>query len=223
VTAHPAFTQQFVDELVTPGIRVPLTSDPDLFVRAAKLGRYLIWAATYGAVFADPAEGRPLGNTTYSTDDPRRVRNLTSVGVGLPEKITYDKAAQTIYLGGGSFSPVTERVWNYDVGGMKVVKHWFDYRKANPSGKKSSPLDSIHAAAWPIEWVREFNQLLTVLRRISELEPDQAELLARIIDGPIITQADLVSDGVRFPTNPKERRPRFSLHNEMDEQEGTLL
>lgn len=58
---------------------------------------------------------------------------------GLPENITYDETSQTVYLGTGTFGPVPERVWTYDVGGMKVVKHWFDYRKTNPGGKKSAP------------------------------------------------------------------------------------
>jgi hypothetical protein len=223
VVAHPGFTARFAQELVTPGIRIPLTIDHDLFTIAVGLGHKLIWAATYGAVFSDPGEGRPLNNINYPIGDLRRVRNLTPIGAGLPEKITYDDATQTIHLGNGGFGPVPERVWNYDVGGMKIIKHWFDYRKANPSGRRSSPLDNINADEWPVDWVREFNELLTALRRVSELEPDQADLLDRIIDGPTATRADLVSEGVRFPANPKDRRPRFGLHNTMNEQGNTLL
>jgi hypothetical protein len=143
VTAHPAFTARFVEELLTPGIRVPLTADPDVFRKALMLGHELIWAATYGATFADPGVG-PLGSIVYRVADPRRVRNLTPIDARLPERITYDQASQTIQLGNGSFGPVTERVWTYDVGGMKIIKHWFDYTKAEPSGRRSSPLDEIH-------------------------------------------------------------------------------
>ena len=221
VTAHPAFTARFAEELVTPSIRVPLTDEPSLFLEAVVVGRQLIWSATYGAAFADSSQGRPLGSIAYPADDPRRVQNLTSIGAGVPEEITYDHASQTIHLGSGSFGPVTERVWTYDVGGMKIVKHWFAYRKAEPSGRRSSPLDDIHVHEWPVEWVREFNALLTALRRITELEPDQADLLDRILNGPIVNRAELVAEGVQFPTSPRDRRPRYGA-NDKGDAENTL-
>ena len=221
VTAHPGFTARFADELVTPGIRVPLTADPDLFANAVILGRNLIWASTYGAAFADPEEGRPLGSIAYPDTDARRVQNLTPMRAGLPENITYDETSQTVYLGTGTFGPVPERVWTYDVGGMKVVKHWFDYRKTNPGGKKSTPLDDIHVSHWPIDWVREFNELLTTLRRISELEPEQAVLLDRILDGPTVSRAELAAEGVRFPASARDRRPRYEV-KDIGDVENTL-
>ena len=213
VTAHRAFTARFAVELVTPGIRVPLTADRDVFEKAVTLGRELIWAATYGAAFADPTQGRPRDSIAYPVTDARRVRNLTSIGTTLPERITYDNASQTIHIGNGSFGPATEQVWAYDVGGMKVIKHWFDSRKARPGGRRSSPLDDTHVSEWPIEWVREFNELLTALRRITDLEPGQADLLERIIDGPTITRAELAAEGVRFPASPRDRRPRNRLED----------
>jgi len=221
VTAHPAYTARFAEELVTPGIRVPLTADRDVFEEAVTLGRELIWAATYGAAFADPSQGRLLNSIAYPATDARRVRNLTPIGAMLPERITYDGVGQTIYLGNGSFGPVTERVWTYDVGGMKIIKHWFDSRKANPGGRKSSPLDDIHVKEWPIEWVREFNELLTALRRISDLEADQADLLERIIVGPTVNRADLIAEGVRFPVSARDRRPRYGA-NDIKDAENTL-
>jgi hypothetical protein len=33
VAAHPAYTDGFVDELTTPGIRIPMTTDATLFQR----------------------------------------------------------------------------------------------------------------------------------------------------------------------------------------------
>ena len=223
VTAHPAFTAHFADELVTPGIRIPITADPNLFAAAVALGRELIWAATYGAAFADPRQGRPHNSIAYQTSDPRRVQNLTPIGSALPEEISYDEASQTIRLGEGTSGPVPERVWAYDVGGMKIIQHWFDYRKARPGGRRSSALDGTHVEEWPIEWIREFNELLTVLHRISDLEPDQASMLDDILDGPIITGAELGSKGAKFPASSTDRRPRYGLHDTTDDDQGTLL
>jgi hypothetical protein len=222
VTAHPAFTSRFTEELRTPGIRVPLTADPDVFETAVTLGRELIWAATYGAAFADPNQGRPLNSIAYPDTDARRVRNLTPIGATLPEGITYDHASQTIHLGNGSFAPITERVWTYDVGGVKVIQHWFDYRRANPRGMGGSPLNDTHVTEWPIEWVREFSELLTALRRISDLEPAQADLLGRILDGPTISRAELAAEGVRFPASARDRLPRY-VANDISDGENTLL
>lgn len=216
VIAHPGFTQGFAEELMTPGIRVPITAEADLFAQAAGLGQEVVWAATYGAAFSNPSHGRPLNSVAFPDGDERRVRNLSPITEKLPTSLTYDAELQLIKIGGGSFGPVPERVWEYDVGGMKVVKHWFDYRKADPAGRKTSPLDSVHVKEWPIEWVRELNELLTALRRLSDMEADQAALLHRIICGPVITRAELASDGVAFAMSRNDRRPRYVY-------EGTLL
>ncbi|WP_262401484.1 type ISP restriction/modification enzyme [Actinomadura sp. CNU-125] len=214
VTAHPAFTARFLDELRTPGVRVPLTGDPALFAQATALGNRVLWAATRGAAAADPAEGRPADAIAFPPGDDRRVTNLTPIGDRIPAKIAYDEDDRVVLVGGGTFGPVTSRMWEYTVSGMNVIRHWFGYRKANPGGKKSSPLDDIHIDHWPLEWVTEFNELLTALRRVTDLEPDQAVLLAQIVDGPIITETDLIAAGVKFPRTVKDRRPRSKLTEE---------
>lgn len=91
-------------------------------------------------------------------------------------------------MGQGTFGPVTPRMWAYDVAGTNVLRKWFSYRKANPGGKRTSPLDDIHLAAWPREWITEFNELLTALRRITDLEPAQADLLDRVLAGPLLSR-----------------------------------
>jgi hypothetical protein len=78
---------------------------------------------------------------------------------------------------------------------MKVVAKWFGYRKADPAGRRSSPLDDIHVTSWPSEWTSELNDLLSVLRRLVELEPAQAELLDDVVAGPLLSLADLTPDG----------------------------
>ncbi|WP_182708566.1 type ISP restriction/modification enzyme [Thermomonospora cellulosilytica] len=220
VTSHAAFTARFLDELATPGVRVPITSDPQLFAEAVALGNTLIWAATYGAAAADPDQGRPADTITFPPGDERRVTNLTPIGDQLPEKITYEEPSQRLHVGAGTFTPVTPRMWEYEVSGMNVIRHWFGYRKANPAGKKTSPLDDTHLDQWPHEWVTELNELLTALRRITDLEPDQAALLDRILNGPIITRAALASAGVKFPATSKDRKPRYGLSTSESDGEG---
>ncbi len=197
VVAHSGFTQRFTDELTTPGIRVPLTTDPELWAQAVDLGQEVIWASTYGQALSDAAVGRPKSDIRYPTADPRRPQNLKPVAATpLPDDIRYDAATETLHVGNGTFGPVPEAVWSYDVGGMPVLKKWFSYRKAQPGGKKTSPLDDIHAERWPHDWTRELNDLLTVLRRLTELEPRQADLLERIVSSPQLTVTELTKQGI---------------------------
>lgn len=87
---------------------------------------------------------------------------------------------------------------------------------------QTSPLDDIHIDRWPHEWVTELNELLTALRRVTDLEPEQAVLLDRILDGPTITVAELTASGVQFPKTTKDRKPRYGLANLSGDQD-TLI
>lgn len=211
----------FTDELETPGVRVPISSEPDLFHHAIDLGREVIWLHTYGEVYAD---GRADG-VRYPTGDSRRITNLTAVDA-IPTTLTYDPDAATIRIGSGSFAPVPQAVWDYAVGGQ-VIKSWFNYRKANPTGRRTSPLDDITATVWPPEWNGEFIDLLSVLGRLVDLEPAQAELLGTILDKPVASYTDLAAAGVTWPdaaANDPQRRPNHvpKVDEQLDDVDGQL-
>lgn len=210
LVAHPAFTARFTDELTTPGIRVSLTLDPELWQQAVALGKQVLWLHTYGAAYADPDEGRPVGNIRLPADDSRQPRSLTPV-TAMPTAMTYHEDAETLALGDGEWAPVTPQVAGYTVGGRNVLTSWFNYRKATPTGKKTSPLDKIHLDAWPTEWSIELIDLLAVLTRLAALEPEQAELLDRILAGPLGDTGKLGEHGVRWPRNRRDRTPRYPL------------
>ncbi|MFD4259047.1 type ISP restriction/modification enzyme [Streptomyces sp. NPDC058534] len=210
VTGHSGFTKQFTEQLLTPGVRLPLTRDPQLWNEAVRLGSEVLWASTYGERYVAPAEGRPEGDVCYPQGDPRRVRYQQAVGQELPAEIKYAEMTETLHLGSGQFGPVPPEVWAYDVGGMQIVKKWFGYRKAKPNSRKTSPLDDIHAESWPAEWSTELMELLSVLRRLVELEPAQQVLLERVVAGSVITESDLTKAGI-LPVGAKTRKPRRRL------------
>ncbi|WP_327290313.1 type ISP restriction/modification enzyme [Streptomyces sp. NBC_01198] len=209
VAGHDAFTQRFAEELLTPGVRIPLTRDGALWARAVGLGREILWASTYGDRCADPALGRIAGEVQFPLGDERQVRYLTQIGSRMPDRLEYDAATRTLHLGDGSLAPVPDVVWAYDVGGMKIVSKWFGYRKAAPTSKRTSPLDDIHAERWPHEWTTELIDLLSVLRRLTDLEPRQSELLGEILAGPVITEAELTASGV-LPVAAAARKARHA-------------
>ena len=205
--AHPGFTETFADELATPGIRVPLTADPHLWQRAVELGRDVVWLHTYGAAMADPTQHRPVNEVRLPSGDPRRPLSTAAITT-MPSGATYDPDTATLHVGDGAWAPVDPRVWAYAVGGRAVVKSWIDYRRADPAGRRSSPLDEINTTTWPIEWTRELTDLLSVLTRLVDLEADQGDLLTDVLATPTLTMDALTAAGVRWPSTREHRRPR---------------
>jgi len=108
----------------------------------------VVWLHTYGESFADT--GRPRGDVRLPGGDERRAQSLTAI-TSMPEAMTYDAERGVLSLGDGEFGPVTQQVVDYTVGGRNVVKSWFNYRKKEPGGRRSSPLDDIHVTTWPAE------------------------------------------------------------------------
>jgi hypothetical protein len=201
--AHPGYTERFAAELRTPGIRVPLTADAQLWTETARMGRRVLWLHTYGERFADPYDERPSGPPRLP--DERRPLVRTPIP-GKPTEITYNPAAETLFIGTGAIRPVPEGVWHYDVGGMRIVRRWFDYRKNPPRRRITSPLDRINAPTWNATFTTDLLNLLNVLALCTELEPQQATLLEAICDGPLITVEDMRHAGV-FPVPGYLRKP----------------
>ncbi|MHA6694270.1 type ISP restriction/modification enzyme [Homoserinimonas sp. A520] len=213
VVSHPAFTATFEDELTTPGVRVPITKDPELWRRAVALGREVVWLHTYGESFVDHDEGREQGNVRSAW--PLDLQPLSLEGVKeMPIKHFYDGVKRELSFTGedgsrnGVWGPVDRAVFDYTVGGMNVIGSWFKYRKKNPGGKKTSPLDDIHVTEWPHEWSLEFTELLTVLTRLVSLEPQQAALLEEVLAGEASTMTELADAGVAWPQTRDDRKPR---------------
>lgn len=136
---------------------------------------------------------------------------------GVPEAMIYRESDHVVVLGDGEFGPVSAAVWEYTVGGRNILSSWFNYRKKEPGGRRSSPLDHIHETSWPADWTTEFIDLLTVLTRLVALEVQQADLLDRVLGGPLRTRGDLEQSGVHWPAEPKDRAVRNPLSAPTDD------
>ncbi|MEU0584323.1 type ISP restriction/modification enzyme [Streptomyces sp. NPDC006132] len=209
VCGHSAFTKRYSEELLTPGVHVPLTRVRALWERAVTLGREVLWASTYGECCADPSAGCPARRVGFAAGDERQVKYLRHIGDDLPEHLCYDAESGTLHVGAAAFAPVPEAVRGYDVGGMGVVNKWFGYRKASPTSKRTSPLDDIHVESWPHEWTTELIELLSVLRRLTDLAPAQAALLTDVLADSMVTVVDLTTAGI-LPVAPGVRKARHA-------------
>ena len=63
---------------------------------------------------------------------------------------------------------------------------------------------------WDPDWTTEAIDLLTVLTRLVELEPAQADVLSHILAGDLLTMNDLRIAGTRWPVSNQDRKPRSS-------------
>ena len=116
----------------------------------------------------------------------------------------YDPGAQRLYVGDGFVDRVPPTVWAYEVSGMHVLKQWFSYRKKDRSRpiigdrRPPSPLGDIKPDHWLPEYTSELINVLHVLARLVALEPAQADILKRIVEGPTHS-ADALGQALRKP------------------------
>lgn len=207
ITAHSAFTERFKMELKQPGVRVPLTSDRELWRRAVEIGREVLWLHTYGERCVDPQAGRPAG-IPRMTRPPRVVATIPDDLANMPDRIGHD--AEILRVGDGMIAPVSAEVWNYHVSGMRVVKHWFDYRKKKPSGNHRSELNKIVAHRWTAAMTTELLALLNVVGRCVELAPRQVALLDEVMVSELVSISDLESGGVLPVPEAAKKAPKVS-------------
>jgi type ISP restriction-modification system protein/N-6 DNA methylase len=210
VTAHPGFVRRFVDDLRTPGVRIPLTSDPELWEKAIRIGREVIWLHTFGERCAESSDGRRSAAPRMRADQPRVMVPIPDTEEGMPDEIDLDAETRTLHVGAGRIRPVSSEVWTYRVASIWVVKHWFGYRRKNPSGNRKGPLDEVVATTWTATMTTELLDLLNVLGRCVDLEPHQDDLLAQVVSGPLITVDDLTTAGVLPVPAAAHRAPRQS-------------
>lgn len=222
VTSHSGYTERFAAELDTPGARVPLTADYALYQEAVVLGREVLWLHTYGTRCADPSSGRPSSAPRLpSQSRPKVAVAIPDDEAGMPETIEHDASTFTLKIGEGRIAPVPAAVFAYEVGGTNVLRKWFGYRKKKPAGKRTSPLDFVNPTSWSPDYTTDLLSLLNVLGRLVELEPQQADLLARVLAGPMITTTELTQAGVLPP--PAASRKPVGGKTMVDAEQGTLI
>lgn len=211
VAAHPGYVARFAEDLRTPGIRVPLTADADSFAAAVALGRRVLWLHTYGERHVDPAADPPRPAGPPRTDPAPLV--VTPVGDTFPDQLHHDPATEQLHVGEAIIAPVSAAVRAYEVSGANVIDKWFGYRRATRTkpkmgARRDSALEELRPARWPSTYTTELLELLHVLAELVALEPQQGELLGRIVDGPLVSVQDLTTDQV-LPVPDAVRKPTW--------------
>lgn len=217
VAAHDGYAQTFDEALETSPVRIPFTADASLWDAAVALGERLLWLQTYGERFtsADRPRGRVprvpgLGWSEAVTHIPADTASLS-----------YDAASRELRVGDGVVTGVSPEVRAFSVSGMNIVDKWLGARTAKgigrAAGKAATPLDRIRPTEWADEWNDELLDLLRVLTETVALGDQQAELLAAILAGELITAADLP-----VPTAAERKVPKTIKRGVSPHQEGLL-
>ncbi|HRH19569.1 MAG TPA: N-6 DNA methylase [Brevundimonas sp.] len=200
VAAHPAYVERFRGDLKQPGLRIPITADGDLFAQAVNIGREVIWLHTFGERFQD--DRGAVVRVTPTKDEPTVSTPLPKTLAEMPHDLTYDAADRALRFGPtGRIDHVSPAVRAYEVSGKTVLDQWWSYRRADrskpPMGDKRppSPLQDIQPTDWLSEYTTELVNVLRVLTRLVALEPAQADLLTRIVEGPTLDADDLMGSG----------------------------
>jgi hypothetical protein len=157
-----SYVARLANELRTPGPRVPLTADPSLFARTARLGEQL------------------LGLHTYSCTPAGKTRCIAPVGRGYPSSVSYDALGQTLRVGAGVFGPITPAAWSYSVSGLRIVPSWLRRRIA-PARRTGSVLDEIRPHTWTSDLTRELLELVWLLESTIDLEPALDDALEKAV------------------------------------------
>lgn len=214
VLAGTDYTARFREELDTPGPRVPLTSDPELFTAMVEHGRRLLWLQTFGERFADAHGDLPLDGITWKPEPTNLPTDRSA--------IAHDVATESIRVANGVLTGVPLDVWEFEVSGMPVIAKWLGYRMARPAGRAAtsdSPLDKIRPTQWSPEWSRELVEIVGVLRETLRLQPSGVEILEQILAGPLVAADALppVPPALRKP--PATRATDGDLLSQLEEDE----
>ena len=169
---------------------MPITKDADLFSRVAEHGARLLYLHTYGERF---------GGTGDDGSVPQGQARCTEAvpSDSYPVDHTYDADKRILRVGEGEFEPVAPEVYEYSVSGLQVVKSWLDYRKLDPAGRKSSPLDDIRPERW--DFTEELLELLWILEATIAMQPEGEDLLDAVL------RSELFSD-IELPTPAADER-----------------
>lgn len=201
--AHEGYSKLFWEELENSPVRLPITTNPQLFQDAVTLGRELLWLQTFGERAFD--EDHPVGSI-HTISGMGWIEPVTT----LPETtkdIRYDSETHELHIGDGIVSGVLPEVWSFEVSGMNILDKWLGSRTRKGIGraasKSATPLDRIRPEEWEDEWNDELLDLLRVLTKTLELAPAQQELLEQILNDELMD-----ADALPKPSNAERKVPK---------------
>ena len=194
--ATPSYEKKFREVLTIPGPRVPITRSGDLFREVVAAGEGLLHLHTYGERFG--ATSLPEGSAGVAKDIPGDPASY-------PVEFRYRAVSQTIHVGSGEISGVTEAVWNFSVSGLKVVQSWLAYRMKEGAGRQTGELSKLRLERWAPELTEELLELLWLVEATLDAYPTLNLLLERVLSGDVLGSDELPAlEQMPEPVTPQD-------------------
>lgn len=208
VLAGTNYTDRFREELETPGPRIPLTRDRQLFEAMAAHGQELLWLQTFGERF------RTKERKALKPDSGIRWAKRPSRLPADSKDFSYNAVDEVLQVADGQLVGVSRAAWAFEVSGMPVIRKWLGYRTSKGAGKAASsdsPLDKIRPTRWEPEWSEELREIVHVLTETERLVPRGVELLNQILSRELITADELPQppEDLRKPPSTSETGALF--------------
>ncbi|MGW7368443.1 type ISP restriction/modification enzyme [Streptomyces sp. NPDC054841] len=207
VTAEDVLAWAAAAGRATPrGCEVPLTADPLVWARGVELGRRIVGIQLRGARGGERPR-LPGGRRPY----------VRAAIPARPGTLSYDREEEALFLDEGRIAPVPPEAWEFQVGGVRVLEHWFERRTTEP---EPGTLEAIRPAGWPQEWTSELLELITVLALLGEVAAEREDWAAqdRAAREPLPDE-ELRAAGV-LPVDGAARRPASVLDHQEEGPEG---
>ncbi len=186
VLSSPSYVDQFSEELVLPGPRIPITKDVHLFTQAVEIGWQLISLQTFGERSAESGT-----RVSIPQGEARCVKAVPGDPAGYPDEVFYDRQSRVLHVGTGEFAPVAPEVWDFSVSGFEPVQSWVAYRLAEGAGRRSSSLDGIRPERWTAEMTEELLRVLWIVERTLQLQPKLIAMLDEIVNGETVGHEEM--------------------------------
>jgi hypothetical protein len=141
----------------------------------------------------------------------------------IPDDSSIDGAASSRFLPGTScIENVPAAVWNDQVSGKQVLTQWLSHRRRNRErpiiGDRRPPssLGNNQPDHWLPEYTTELQNALHVLTLLVDLEPQQADVLERVLLCELISESSLAEAGALTDNTPMTLRTKFQADTTPD-------
>jgi hypothetical protein len=202
VMAGTDYSKRYTLELETPGPRIPITTDAELFNAMVLHGKRVIDSQTFGE--REWGSRTPPASHSGSNPVPRWILTPTLIPATVKD-LKLDSGSSRLYVGDGIVENVSEQIWLFQVSGMPVVKKWLSYRTGSGAGRAKSsdnPLDSIRPTTWAQEWNDELIEVLTAVSQSIELSEEGVVLLDQIVQSNLIPASSMPKIDPRWRVTP---------------------
>jgi len=147
--------------------KLPLTSSQAIYKSISEVGKALI--------------NQHYGETVHETGVTLKTFQALPLPVDLsPKKISYDLKSEMIRLDDFEYCMLPKEVWEFKANGLQIVKSWLENRKANPKGRRSSPLDDINEENWIFN--EEFVKMIADVSAVIEAKKLVIPLLQKVAE-----------------------------------------